>query len=860
MRLTTRTLAILALTAVAAFLLVVAGGGLTSAAGKGKYNSMTQMKTVEPCVAHTTLVKTADKSTATVGDTINYEVTETNDSSGSCLLDASVPSDAVLDTLRVTGTYTLENRSGSGALPNPNNPCNPDDPRETCVLNVLDWVEYHLAGEGPNWHALHADGAPPSATHSGNPQEGQNEIEWYCPTDSLGNIPDLDGDGEPGGGNTDARDECSPDSQDLYGTLETELVPDTSLPCGQAGGSSCYGAPQTYTYTLTIPLTPDQLALLASADGLRNVAHFDQFNEELTSSGRNHFTRTSFTNASLDATAYDLTITDTPPNPPGEGDSCTITYPPPEFYPPEYPIPECVWTGSSWTIGGLGLDLPGGFHATAEGVYTVRPEDCSRTTIGNTASATHNDLAHRGQVPGEFPEGPTSADTTIVCAGPGYSSRTQGFWPNPNGHDMLSYDASLSEDGAGENTCGDGIDNGGDKKADKEDSDCLGDDLLSSVSIGGEDRGVEVTTIAQSDLVFGKTSDSCTVVTENADCSPSDPDFNPKNPGDLANLFSQTLALTYNCTYLASDCSAATLNDIDPCETNPDKTLASVSGALSTLGFDGTWTIQQVLDQANELINDSLGLNPPAQVIDGKVDINHDGKIDNTDDGTLAGVAIIDGQVDINGDHSITSADDGTLLGVAVIDGKVDINGSGDITNKDDGFLPLPPVVTPTEVGAMNELLGQFVNCDRGADPPGDEDWDGVLDVEDNCVGKYNPDQSDVDGDGIGDMCDIDMDGDSSGVTVGGFDVFNDFTEAYMGTDPRRDCGLDAWGPDFNGDWTVDISDVADMKAHYADPATYTARDDLSADGYINIQDLAIMKQLFLETCAGVDPIQPGAP
>jgi hypothetical protein len=185
------------------------------------------------------------------------------------------------------------------------------------------------------------------------------------------------------------------------------------------------------------------------------------------------------------------------------------------------------------------------------------------------------------------------------------------------------------------------------------------------------------------------------------------------------------------------------------------------------------------------------------------------------------------------------------------------------INNKDDGFLQLPPVVTPTDVGAMNDLLGRYVNCDRGADPPGDEDWDGVLDVVDNCVGKYNPDQSDVDNDGVGDICDFDSDGDSGTVTVGGLDVFSDVAEAYMGTDARRDCGLDAWGPDFSGDGTVDISDVADMKAAFDTAAgnpAYTNRDDLSADGYINIQDLAIMKRFFLETCAGVDPIQPGAP
>jgi hypothetical protein len=41
-----------------------------------------------------------------------------------------------------------------------------------------------------------------------------------------------------------------------------------------------------------------------------------------------------------------------------------------------------------------------------------------------------------------------------------------------------------------------------------------------------------------------------------------------------------------------------------------------------------------------------------------------------------------------------------------------------------------------------------------------DSDEDGVPDRYDNCPNTYNPDQTDLDGDGLGDACDPDMDGD----------------------------------------------------------------------------------------------------
>ncbi|EMR03869.1 MopE-related protein [Cesiribacter andamanensis] len=50
-------------------------------------------------------------------------------------------------------------------------------------------------------------------------------------------------------------------------------------------------------------------------------------------------------------------------------------------------------------------------------------------------------------------------------------------------------------------------------------------------------------------------------------------------------------------------------------------------------------------------------------------------------------------------------------------------------------------------------------DCD-GQEPPFDFDEDGINDHFDNCPNSHNPDQADLDGDGIGDACDDDIDGD----------------------------------------------------------------------------------------------------
>jgi cysteine-rich repeat protein len=100
------------------------------------------------------------------------------------------------------------------------------------------------------------------------------------------------------------------------------------------------------------------------------------------------------------------------------------------------------------------------------------------------------------------------------------------------------------------------------------------------------------------------------------------------------------------------------------------------------------------------------------------------------------------------------------------------------------------PPVSPCCGNRMMEALEE---CDDGNTLSGDgcsagctfedNDGDGILDYHDNCPRAFNPDQWDLDGDGLGDVCDPDMDGDGvpneadncPGVPNGGqYDLDND--------------------------------------------------------------------------------------
>jgi uncharacterized repeat protein (TIGR03803 family) len=110
-------------------------------------------------------------------------------------------------------------------------------------------------------------------------------------------------------------------------------------------------------------------------------------------------------------------------------------------------------------------------------------------------------------------------------------------------------------------------------------------------------------------------------------------------------------------------------------------------------------------------------------------------------------------------------------------------------------------------------LGGLFIEA--GCD---DMDNDGICDDNDNCPNTPNADQQDTDGDGLGDVCDVEecdgLDNDGDGVIDEGFDSDGDGTaDCFDGcpTDPNKTdpgiCGCGLADEDSDNDGTLDCLD-----------------------------------------------------
>ena len=136
---------------------------------------------------------------------------------------------------------------------------------------------------------------------------------------------------------------------------------------------------------------------------------------------------------------------------------------------------------------------------------------------------------------------------------------------------------------------------------------------------------------------------------------------------------------------------------------------------------------------------------------------------------TVSGTASLNGGVVVGGRATFNYffvGSVGTVSGTAIVPFGV----SGDYaTTVGPGDLSLGVEVEFVECSAMQVILvvdptqnvaGDVVELDASANASCDQDGDGIPDDVDNCPSIANADQADIDGDGIGNVCDADNDND----------------------------------------------------------------------------------------------------
>jgi hypothetical protein len=213
--------------------------------------------------------------------------------------------------------------------------------------------------------------------------------------------------------------------------------------------------------------------------------------------------------------------------------------------------------------------------------------------------------------------------------------------------------------------------------------------------------------------------------------------------------------------------------------------------------------------------------------------------------------------------YAVSIGNDIVLLrGIAV-----DVNRSVLVSNQGPKeILRLDPVSGVQSEVAASVVFTQIqgIALDQSPDPaPLDSDNDGLLEVDDNCPEAANPNQADLDEDGVGDVCDNDVDGDGDLNTADNCSIIANADQI----DTNQEGFGNRCDPDYDNNGAVNAVDFSRFRNAYlkavGDPA-YEAAIDADSDGVIGPADFAVFKDFFLKapgpsgySCAGGTPPCP---